>query len=311
MAKSKPFLTHGFDRELDLLVQNLFHEPTPDILYHYTKWDGAEGILTSKQIWATSHDCTNDSGEISSADETIIAVARAIRDRFAPPAQQMLDNLVNNYSRLKVTKITPVFLSCFSKARDKNSLWQKSYADYGKGLCIGIQILQGEKLPKGGFGKALLPVDYSEMSWKKRIERGFSEVCSRLNEVTAQSPKLSEEAEKMALVVLYRIAAYAAVTAKTSEWADEEEWRLVILPEKGFRDTHRARYIDGKCIKYISIDARLERRPLSIDEILIGPKQNEKEARSQLEDLLKYAGYPNEFAKSPKITMSEVSLKSP
>jgi hypothetical protein len=28
-------------------------------LYHYTSWAGAEGILTSRQMWATAHDCTN------------------------------------------------------------------------------------------------------------------------------------------------------------------------------------------------------------------------------------------------------------
>lgn len=70
--------------------KTLFREPTPDVLYHYTKWDGAQGILTSKQIWATSHDCTNDPAELSSAGEVIVTVARDIRGKFAPPAWQTI-----------------------------------------------------------------------------------------------------------------------------------------------------------------------------------------------------------------------------
>lgn len=293
--------------------KTLFREPTPDVLYHYTKWDGAQGILTSKQIWATSHDCTNDPAELSSAGEVIVTVARDIRGKFAPPAWQILDCLADNYPKSRITKITPVFLSCFSAARDKDTLWQKSYGDQGRGLCLGIQVLHNELPPKDGLGRAILRVDYSELSWKKRIASGFSQVCSRLNEITVKDPNMLRQLKELALNALYRIAAFAEVTAKTSQWADEEEWRLVIFPERSVVSiTPLERYVDDKCIKYISVDVRSDKRPLAIDEILIGPKQNQGEAlRRRLEDLLKCAGYPHEFAQLPKITASKVSLESP
>ena len=311
-AKSDPFEPHDFDAELDRLVQKtFFHEPTPDVLYHYTKWDSAEGILNSKQIWATSHDCTNDPAELSSAGDVIVTVARDIRNKFAPPGRQILDCLADNYSKSKITKITPVFLSCFSAARDKDILWQKSYGDQGRGLCLGIKVLRNELPPNDGLGRAILRVDYSEVSWRKRVTSGFSQVCSRLNEVTVKDPNMLMEVRDLALNALYRIAAVAEVTAKTSKWAHEEEWRLVFFPKRGVSITPLERYVDDKCIKYISVNVRPDKRPLAIDEILMGPKQSEGEALlQQLEDLLKRAGYPHEFAQLPKITTSKALLES-
>jgi hypothetical protein len=40
--------------------------------YHYTSWEAAENIIASQTFRATAHNCTNNPGELMSADATII-----------------------------------------------------------------------------------------------------------------------------------------------------------------------------------------------------------------------------------------------
>src|ERR1700741_3044162 len=52
----------------------------PRVLYHYTGWEGAKGIISTQQFWATAHDCTNDEAELVSADSIIVEVAKELRE---------------------------------------------------------------------------------------------------------------------------------------------------------------------------------------------------------------------------------------
>jgi len=38
------------EQELDAIVNSFASDLEPEILYHYTTWHGAEGILTSRQV---------------------------------------------------------------------------------------------------------------------------------------------------------------------------------------------------------------------------------------------------------------------
>ena len=109
------------EQELDALVNSFASDRPPEVLYHYTTWGGAEGILASRKVWATAHDCTNDPAELHSADKTILSVTRDLYSCFDPRAQAALTPFLDNYTKSHVTNLAPHYLACFSEARDKES----------------------------------------------------------------------------------------------------------------------------------------------------------------------------------------------
>lgn len=113
----------ALDRMFDGIVHESFKVETPEVLYHYTSWSGAEGILRSRQFWATPHDCTNDEAELRSADEIIRDVAVDLRRRSYGAAAVTLDKFLEGYPRLQISHLRTVYMTCFSLARDGRFLY--------------------------------------------------------------------------------------------------------------------------------------------------------------------------------------------
>jgi len=292
-----------FDSRLDQLVVEPFRDALPGVLYHYTTWAGAEGILTTKQFWATAHDCTNDQAELTSADSVILEVASELESTVGGAARELIGLLLKNYSRSKVTEIAPVYLACFSEARDQGSQWE-AYADKGRGLCLGIRVL-GEVGPDPSVvGVSLLRVDYSESSWRKKITTGFEAVASEVSQLAVRRGAVPYRARALALNALYRIAAYAAITAKKPAWSREAEWRQVAVVRRRAKVQIFERKALGQTIRYLKLFLRRDERPLAFDEIIIGPNQDVALATSRLRAILADAGYPNDHADLPRIATS-------
>jgi hypothetical protein len=104
----------------------------PDVLYHYTSMKGAEGILSSRRFWASTHDCRNDNAELVSADSIIKEVGQTLRKTATGTAAAVLDLFLDRYERLHVTQVMNVCLACFSLAKDDRDQWVKYGAD-GRG----------------------------------------------------------------------------------------------------------------------------------------------------------------------------------
>jgi hypothetical protein len=223
-----PFDVDAFDRKVDSIVQSAFKASPPDVLYHYTKWEGAEGILRSRQFWFTEHNCTNDEAELVAADEIIVDTATTLRGATTRIAADVLEKFRVNYSETKLTKLRRVFIACFSSTRNSDTQWRE-YADSSKGLCLGIPVLNEAGPSDDGLIRLLTPVDYLESSWRARTRKVFEQISS---EVTAAAPRdqaTGLRIQRSALNALFRVAAYAAVTAKQPKWSNEQEWRQIIF----------------------------------------------------------------------------------
>ena len=293
----------SFDRRLDQLVVEPFREDPPDVLYHYTTWTGAEGILTTRQFWATAHDCTNDPAELTSADSVILEVASELETTVEEPARGLIRLLLKNYSRSKVTEIAPVYLACFSEARDQGGQWE-AYADKGRGVCLGVRILDEEIPDPSVVGVSLLRVDYSESSWRQKITTGFKAVASEVSQLAVRDGSVQYRARRPALNALYRIAGYAAITAKKPAWSREAEWRQVAVVRRGAKVQIFERKSAGQTIRYLKLFLRRDERPIVFDEIIIGSNQDVALATSRLRAILANAGYPNDHAELPRIATS-------
>src|SRR5260370_4904049 len=126
-AVSKFFESIGLSPEKDLKYP---------VLYHYTSTYGALKILESQKFWATAHDCTNDRGELISANAAVFDVARTWRQNVTGLAARALDIFLRDYDREAIAKIRTAYLACFSIARDDENQWRR-YGGNGKDSCLG------------------------------------------------------------------------------------------------------------------------------------------------------------------------------
>jgi hypothetical protein len=191
----------ALDRMFDGFVHDSFKVNSPAVLYHYTSWSGAEGILRSQQFWATAHDCTNDQAELRSADESIRQVARDLRKRSYGAAAATLDKLLEGYPTLQISKLRTVYMTCFSVARDDKEQWRK-YADDGRGVCLGVRVLNEQPMEETDRATKIARVDYSEASWRDTLTAEFMKILPvmEIAEITRRNIELG-------LLALHRIAA--------------------------------------------------------------------------------------------------------
>jgi len=272
----------------------------PRVLYHYTGWEGAKGIISSQQFWATAHDCTNDEAELVSADAMIVEVAQELRKNAAGPAAKVLDLFVSEYSKKQITKMVTVCLACFSVAKDDKDQWTK-YGDNGNGICLGVRVID-EPPPQESHSRLVI-VDYSEASWRKTLREEFAKVCSVLSRPGVLPSPLNF---RLGVSALNRMAAFASISAKRPQWACEQEVRHVTLVPHGSHIQLKEREPGGQRKRYLPRTVRADGKRIAFSEITIGPNRRVEETRGQLVQLLADAGYIHGDLEYPQIAASEL-----
>ncbi len=288
----------ALDRMFDKIVGYASGIEVPRVLYHYTGWEGAKGIISSQQFWATAHHCTNDEAELVSADSIIVEVAKEFRENALGATAKVLDLFVAEYPKKQIARMLTVCLACFSLARDDKSQWMR-YGDNGNGICLGVRVID-EAPPEGSNGRLII-VDYSEASWRKTLREEFGKVCSVLSRPGVLTTPLNC---KLGVSALNRIAAFASISAKQSQWACEQEVRHATLVQHGSRVQLKERMSAGQVKQYLPVTVRADGKRIAFSEIIIGPNRSVEETREQLARLLKEAGYKGGEEEYPEIRMS-------
>ncbi len=288
------------DRMFDGVVNDAFKVAAPKILYHYTSWSGAEGILRSQTFWATAHDCTNDEAELKSADAIVMEVARELRRNAKGAASTVLDLFLDGYPRLQITQLRTVYLTCFSVARDDKEQWRK-YADDSKGLCLGIRVLDEQPAEETDRATKILAVDYAESSWRAVLKENFHRVCEVMQRAGVLPTRKNFE---LGLNALYRFAAFAAIMAKQEKWKVEQEYRRVTIVYREADVQPNVRVSGGREVRYLTSVVRANGKRIALAEIVVGPNQNFEEARQRLIRLLAECGYEIGQMEYPEIVPS-------
>jgi hypothetical protein len=284
---------------LERMLQQIVNAPDaapPPVVYHYTTWTAAQGILASQEFWATAHDCMKDKAELGSANDVIVEVANDLRKNATGMPAEALALFASGYLAKQVKEVISVCLACFSAARDGDAQW-RTYGDYGNGVCLGIKTLKepGPQDPPS----VLFKVDYSESSWRCVIKKKFQAICSLLSRAEALPSTL-----KLGRWALYQSAAFAAIVAKESKWEVEQEFRQVTLVPHGVQLKKRS--VGGEEKKYWPAVARAGGKRISLSEIIIGSNRNAHDTREQLERVLAAQGYEDADAEYPEITVSAI-----
>lgn len=309
--KGKPRRSHrkllqwspALDQSVTQIEKDIFWIPTPPILYHYTAWSALSGILSTQRFWATTHHSMDDEAELVAADAVIVATANELRSTATGITAEVLAGFIRTFPQLRLGKLMSVCLVCFSTARDDARQWE-IYGDDGHGVCLGLSVLDEPPPPsKGG----LVKVDYCESSWREKLTAGFTRLCALLGPLEPSIPNLQS-----GVAALYRIAAFASITAKQQQWAHEKEFRKVeLLVFKDDESKLLTRVSGGKTRLYLPLSVRTEGKLIALSEIIVGPNQEFDAARYSVKVLLAESGYKPDQSEYPKIVPSEVPPWSP
>jgi hypothetical protein len=286
----------------DQLVRERVQISPYPALYHYTSLASALAILESQRFWSTAHDCTNDPAELVTANSIVVDEARRLREIYTSgtPAK-VLDAFIEHYPSSAISLKRTIFLSCFSIPRDEPHQWNE-YGDFGRGICLGIRVLEEPGPTNPDTVSALVEVDYSEGALRDWLAETFDQICS----VLAKGAFSRHNCEE-GLSAFYRIAAFASIRAKHAEWKSEQEVRHVTFAR---RETdvkpHERISAAGEIIRYLPVSLRAGRKIIALDEIIIGPNCVSPGVREQLEILLAEKGYTAASVEYPRITSSKV-----
>lgn len=293
----------GFRTEVSRFFEEIGLNPEKNIpfpvLYHYTSMTGAVKILESQTFWATAHGCTNDKGELTSANHVIFEIAKARRQTASGLVATVLDAFLRNYESEAIAKIRTAYLICFSTARDDENQWAR-YGEDGNGVCLGLKVIN-ERAPEDGIVfSRLLQVTYSEDSLREWFSDSLEKFCLALSRYPA-----SEQYVRPAIATLRGLAAFASMTTKTSDWSGEKEVRYVTMDrfERGV-EPHIRISSNGKEIRYLPVSLRTAGKLIALDEIIVGSKQDFGAARGQFEVLLRSKGYVEGAIEYPKFVSS-------
>lgn len=285
----------SYDKAFDRIVASVFRTRMPPVLYHYTSWEGAKGIMRSRELWLTASENTNDSSELVSVDKTIVECAQTLRSSFVGGPARILDQFVANYDRDKISNKASVFLFCLTVSRDDDYFWKCDYSQRGAGLCLGFRFLREENRDIPGFGGGFLRVDYDEASWRERLLRNFKRVLH----VVPSTENHDRPIVSLAVATLNRIAACAAIQGKDAHWANEKELRFVMMKMSNLQP--RVSEEEGRRLK---LPVRPDGKPPFLDEIIVGPRQPTGNATGRVRDFLRSVGYPSKDAPMPKLSES-------
>ena len=291
---------HELDCRLDSRIASFFEVEPPSPFFHYTSWAGATAILESRQLRATAHDCTNDDHELVSVDQTVLDVLGQLQPDATGSRRRVLALLIDGYEQYKVSRKVPTYLACFSMERDSLVMWNRDYSETGSGLCLAFRFLPDEKpTTVYGLGSTFLRVDYSEESWRRNLLNRFAQILAEIPE-----SEVDLECVTLVAVAMYRVAALAAIQGKQPQWEVEKELRCVAVTARDSAVTEVLWDSGGQSKRGVYLPMRAEGRLPALDEVIIGPRQDQQEARRKLMELLTTVGYGTEDAPMPIVSSS-------
>lgn len=301
---------------MDKAVSGFLKKDIPSSLYHYTNYNGLNGILNSRQLWFTHYKQLNDTSEILHGMDQIKNLAKKIlqvreKELIQPirPESRFLNTFNSCFDKL------PYIFYVFSACDQSNHLpaWYQ-YGDLCRGFAIEFasDILQNAQIqveqPLGSFSFPAVVgrVHYNVENMAPIVEELFR--TANLSQYKNDSNREKEEATGTTLATaLIQLACFL----KTSAFSNEREIRIlsltghnIILPEelKIFSSADPLR-------PYVNITERIASPYFFHDKvksITAGPCNHKAAFEHGIRTLLKRYNYE---AKSVKIFRSDIPFR--
>ena len=245
-------------------------------LYHYTSFNAAMEILRSNTLYLSHTAFSNDPTELSYGLDVM-------KNVFGEAGLRVF----RSYDFLSILRYnTQPYIFCLTESKDMLSQWEM-YSGRN-GCCITFS----SEISKLAIGDrvALAPVIYD-----KEEQRSYLEY---LNDQRQQLKYRKQDQDRLSTNLYFLLS---TVFLKDPAWCHEREWRIVkIVQEESFGDI---KYRSGS--RFLKPYVSINREPLPITEIRIGPADEQDRLLYSMEHLVKMTrGYENVDISSSTIRLS-------
>lgn len=269
------------------------------ILYHYTKSNGVNGIISNNCFWATKSDFLNDPNEFSHIQGIIGQVCQeAIKN---PKLQEMF---LKDSVYAGKEKNREYFVLSFSNCRDSITMWSEfgNKTGYNIGFRSDEIIARIEEAAEIAYHGLVVYNTRQQMQLIRKNLCGYlpNILHMPLNIILERgSQNRQDDAYQKACRKFQRTVEVYAMFFKHEGFAEEQEYRFVFKKQKNTTVHFRAK--DGFMLPYIEIP--LTEKNLPIEEIMVAPQNHIDLAKSGMEYMLQAKGYQAE------VSLSNIKLR--
>jgi hypothetical protein len=270
-------------------------------LAHYTRFDVAKLILNNRSVWMRNARMMNDIGEIDygiSAMDYALAEHGDLLNKAVSAIDPGMPSALRglwNYMRMNVVK--DVFISCMSEhwptedPYGRLSMW-RAYGD-PDGVCLVLNV-EPFRLESNALNAYSSPVFYGEPAqFSDRLKTVLTNVG---DSATLLKSSMTNE---MILSSLGMAFLFGAVCLKHPGFAEEQEWRVIHMPNILQPSLLRRRDLKGPPAQTI-FEILLEDAPSQglvgltpdalIHRVIIGPSNHSGAIAQEMSDLLRAQG---------------------
>jgi hypothetical protein len=163
---------------------------------------------------------------------------------------------------------------------------------------------------QGGRPSILVQVEYSEHAWRRLLSSKFERIVGTFVRFvqTVQDDPIRDFAYQRTLTALSRVAAYAGIGGKHSQYDGEAEWRQAALVSRDEASPAQTRFVHERSVQYIELPARADNKSIILNEVMLGPT-NDSGAEERARQLLTSLGYGSDEVPMPSIRRSVLQAK--
>lgn len=255
----------------DIKTKEMFACEPPSVLYHYTNYEGANGIVTSKALWLTKIQYLNDTSEL----HLTINLFREVVEKRAGQIEdeQKRDFLKGASNQLESFRSTNICVGSFCENGDLLSQW-RAYGNLGSGVSLGFQ---GQALKSlSNKGRMNLWKCVYDRAVQVQIAHDLVDILLNSYHVIAEKRRTNPNWEKTKKdLVGYFNTTFLRIAPvlKDDHFNEEQEWRLITVSIPYTDKNYHARISNNRVAQYCSVDFNLldSGKFEFIESIVIGP----------------------------------------
>jgi hypothetical protein len=256
-------------RPIVRIAKYLTPKAAPDTVYHYSSLKGAEGILSTRKIWATDVRYVNDESEYKYALFLAADYLAAIEEQ-AGNDHERLDFARALNAGAGMHENAAAYVASFSHDSNQLSQW-RAYTGGLAGASLGFdsKTLINLTMHQAYFAECV----YELSRQREIIDELGREVYEYFKRMIAAGIVL-KDALIQASTEFHTVLGIVAPILKHPSFFEEREWRLVIPPASAGTASPQFRVGRSQMIPFIELPLESEEVPMKLNLIVVGPTPN-------------------------------------